>query len=47
MENIQNTLAILDFDTKYSKYCAMEIEGIVVLNLFVGLIVLTRAAFGF
>jgi len=46
METVQNTLSILDFDTKYIKYGAVAIGGLVVLNLFVGLIVLTRAALG-
>lgn len=46
METIQKALSILDFDTKYIKYGAIAIGGLVVLNLFVGLIVLTRAAFG-
>jgi hypothetical protein len=46
METVQTALSILDFDTKYIKYGAMAIGGLVVLNLFVGLIVLTRAAFG-
>jgi hypothetical protein len=46
METIQTALSILDFDTKYIKYGAMAIGGLVVLNLFVGLIVLTRAALG-
>lgn len=46
METVQNALSILDFDTKYIKYGAVAIGGLVVLNLFVGLIVLTRAAFG-
>lgn len=46
MESVQSALSILDFNTKYVKYGALAIGGLVVLNLLVGLIVLTRAAFG-
>ena len=46
MESVQSALSILNFNTKYVKYGAMAIGGLIVLNLFVGLIVLTRAAFG-
>lgn len=46
MESVQNALSILDFDTKYVKLGAMAIGGLVVLDLFVGLIVLIRMALG-
>ncbi|MDW7731236.1 MAG: hypothetical protein SCH66_02275 [Methanolobus sp.] len=46
MESVQNALSILDFDTKYVKIGAMAIGGLVVLDLFVGLIVLIRMALG-
>jgi len=47
MDSVKKTLSILDFDTKYVKIGAMAIGGLVVLDLFVGLIVLIRMALGF
>lgn len=47
MESVRNALSILDFDTKYVKIGAMAIGGLVVLDLFVGLIVLIRMALGY
>jgi hypothetical protein len=46
MDSVKNALSILDFDTKYLKLGGMVVGGLVVLNLLVGLIVLTRMAFG-
>jgi len=47
MDSVKNALSILDFDTKYIKIGAMTIGGLIVLDLFVGLIVLIRMALGF
>jgi hypothetical protein len=46
MDSVKNALSMLDFDTKYLKLGGMVVGGLVVLNLLVGLIVLTRMAFG-
>jgi hypothetical protein len=46
MDSVKNALSILDFDTKYLKLGGMVVGGLVVLNLLVGLIVLTRMALG-
>ncbi|MDG6243683.1 MAG: hypothetical protein QCH31_04725 [Methanolobus sp.] len=46
MDSVKNALSILDFDTRYLKLGAMIVGGLVVLNLFVGLIVLVRMALG-
>lgn len=46
MDSVKNALSILDFDTKYLKLGGMVIGGLLVLDLFVGLIVLTRMALG-
>ncbi len=46
MDSVKNALSILDFDTKYLKLGVMAIGGLVVLDLFVGLIVLLRMALG-
>ncbi|TGC08318.1 hypothetical protein [Methanolobus halotolerans] len=46
MGSVRNALSILDFDTRYVKVGAMAIGGLIVLDLFVGLIVLTRLALG-
>ena len=47
MESISNALSVLDFDTKYIKLGAMVVGGLLGLNLFFGLIVLIKMAFGF
>ncbi|WP_319508189.1 hypothetical protein [uncultured Methanolobus sp.] len=47
MDSVKNALSILDFDTKYLKLGGMVIGGLIVLDLFVGLIVLIRMALGF
>lgn len=47
MDSIQNALSFLDMDTGKIKLGVMVIGGLVVLNLFVGLIVLIRMALGF
>ncbi|SES69289.1 hypothetical protein SAMN04488587_0622 [Methanococcoides vulcani] len=47
MDSIQNALSILDMDTGKIKMGAMVIGGLIVLNLFVGLIVLIRMALGY
>ncbi|WP_135605194.1 hypothetical protein [Methanococcoides sp. NM1] len=47
MDSIQNALSFLDMDTGKIKLGAMVIGGLIVLNLFVGLIVLIRMALGF
>jgi len=46
MDSISNALSILDFDTKYIKLGAMVVGGLLALNLFFGLLVLIRMAFG-
>jgi hypothetical protein len=50
MESVQNALSLLDAGSKLNtnmiKIGAMAVGGLVVLNLFVGLIVLTRMALG-
>jgi hypothetical protein len=47
MDSVKNALSILDFDTKYLKLGGIVIGGLIVLDLFVGLIVLIRMALGF
>lgn len=47
MDSVKNALSILDFDTKYLKIGGMVIGGLVVLNLFFGLLVLIRMTLGF
>ncbi|WP_094227948.1 hypothetical protein [Methanolobus psychrotolerans] len=47
MDSVKNALSILDFDTKYLKLGGMVIGGLIVLDLFVGFIVLIRMALGF
>lgn len=47
MDSIQNALSFMDMDTGKIKMGAMVIGGLIVLNLFVGLIVLIRMALGF
>ncbi len=47
MDSVKNALSILDFDTKYIKIGAMTIGGLIVLDLFVGLIALIRMVLGF
>ncbi|WP_340818773.1 hypothetical protein [Methanolobus sp. WCC4] len=46
MDSVKNALSILDFDTKYLKIGGMVIGGLVVLNLFFGLLVLIRMTLG-
>lgn len=46
MDSVQKSLSIFDFNTTWLKYGVMAIGGLVVLNLLMGLIVLTRTAFG-
>ncbi|SFM18015.1 hypothetical protein [Methanolobus profundi] len=46
MDSVKNALSILDFDTKYLKLGGMVIGGLIVLDLFVGSIVLIRMALG-
>ncbi|ADE36425.1 hypothetical protein [Methanohalophilus mahii] len=46
MDSVQQSLSIFDFNTTWLKYGVMAIGGLVVLNLLMGLIVLTRSAFG-
>ncbi|RNI15485.1 hypothetical protein EFE42_01795 [Methanohalophilus sp. RSK] len=46
MDSVQQSLSIFDFNTTWLKYGVMAIGGLVVLNLLMGLIVLTRTAFG-
>jgi hypothetical protein len=46
MDSVKNALLILDFDTKYLKLGGMVIGGLIVLDLFVGFIVLIRMALG-
>jgi chaperonin cofactor prefoldin len=47
MDSVKNALSILDFDTKYVKLGAMVIGGLIIINLFIGMIVLIRMALGF
>jgi hypothetical protein len=47
MDSVKNALSILDFDTKYVKLGAMAIGGLIIINLFIGMIVLIRMALGF
>ncbi|WP_440953669.1 hypothetical protein [Methanococcoides sp. FTZ1] len=47
MDSVQNALSFLDMDTGKIKLGVMVIGGLVVLNLFVGLIVLIRMALGY
>ncbi|WP_406659591.1 hypothetical protein V7O66_06995 [Methanolobus sp. ZRKC3] len=47
MDSINSALSILNFDTKYLKLGAMVLGGLVVLNLFFGLIVLIRMSLGY
>ncbi|WP_445474549.1 hypothetical protein ACT9XH_09235 [Methanococcoides methylutens] len=47
MDSIQNALSVLDMDTGKIKPDVMVIGGLIVLNLFVGMIVIIRMALGF
>ncbi len=47
LDSVKNALSILDFDTKYLKMGGVIIGGLIVLDLFVGFIVLIRMALGF
>ncbi|MEL4305346.1 hypothetical protein [Methanococcoides sp. LMO-2] len=47
MDSVQNALSFLDMDTGKIKLGVIVIGGLVVLNLFVGLIVLIRMALGY
>ncbi|MDK2891636.1 hypothetical protein [Methanohalophilus sp.] len=47
MDSVQNALSFMDMDTGKIKLGVMVIGGLVVLNLFVGLIVLIRMALGY